>query len=255
MLQRIKTASSAALTVGDCGDGSTSAGAGTPVESRFGEHLGETGGREVVVCRHRRGRNHKYDRPPTNGRNRTRMLDQLRRDIQTRIDQLLSEAEKLRHALAALGSHESTTPPTAAKSSSPTRSRRRASSAAASRTPTRKSARPRPSAKSATAAASPEPAESQVTASSTGASTAARRARGATKTAVLVALANGTAMTAGEVARATGLGRATVSTTLSKLAKSGEVTKATRGYRISRPRITPPAVTPASSADDQQPVT
>jgi hypothetical protein len=36
-------------------------------------------------------------------------------------------------------------------------------------------------------------------------------------------------MTAGEVATATGLGRASVSTTLSKLAKSGEVTKAARG--------------------------
>ncbi len=39
-------------------------------------------------------------------------------------------------------------------------------------------------------------------------------------------------MTAGEVAAATGLGRATVSTTLSKLAKSGEVTKAQRGYSL-----------------------
>jgi uncharacterized membrane protein len=34
------------------------------------------------------------------------------------------------------------------------------------------------------------------------------------------------------LAKATGLGRATVSTTLSKLAKSGEVTKAKRGYRL-----------------------
>jgi DNA-binding IclR family transcriptional regulator len=47
---------------------------------------------------------------------------------------------------------------------------------------------------------------------------------------VLVALADGKAMTAGEVAAATGLARATVSTTLSKLAKSGEVLKAERGY-------------------------
>jgi DNA-binding IclR family transcriptional regulator len=49
---------------------------------------------------------------------------------------------------------------------------------------------------------------------------------------VLAALANGSAMTAGEVANATRLGRATVSTTLSKLAKSGEVMKAERGYRL-----------------------
>jgi CRP-like cAMP-binding protein len=39
-------------------------------------------------------------------------------------------------------------------------------------------------------------------------------------------------MTAGEVAAATGLARGTVSTTLSKLAKSGEVLKAERGYRL-----------------------
>jgi DNA-binding IclR family transcriptional regulator len=39
-------------------------------------------------------------------------------------------------------------------------------------------------------------------------------------------------MTAGDVATATGLGRASVSTTLSKLASSGEVTKAARGYQL-----------------------
>jgi len=39
-------------------------------------------------------------------------------------------------------------------------------------------------------------------------------------------------MTASEVANETGLGRASVSTTLSKLAKSGELTKAARGYQI-----------------------
>jgi DNA-binding IclR family transcriptional regulator len=51
---------------------------------------------------------------------------------------------------------------------------------------------------------------------------------------VLEALTSGTAMTASEVASATGLGRASVSTTLSKLAKSGEVRKATRGYELAR---------------------
>ena len=54
---------------------------------------------------------------------------------------------------------------------------------------------------------------------------------GAPKSAVLAALSDGQAMTAGEVAAATGLGRATVSTTLSKLAKTGAVAKADRGYR------------------------
>ena len=49
---------------------------------------------------------------------------------------------------------------------------------------------------------------------------------------MLAALAGGEAMTAGQVADKTGLARGTVSTTLSKLAKSGEVQKAERGYRV-----------------------
>jgi DNA-binding IclR family transcriptional regulator len=48
----------------------------------------------------------------------------------------------------------------------------------------------------------------------------------------LEALADGNPKTAGEVATASGLGRGSVSTTLSKLAKSGEVVKADRGYRL-----------------------
>ena len=67
-----------------------------------------------------------------------------------------------------------------------------------------------------------------------------RTAAGATKSAVLEALAGGQAMTAGEVAAKAGLGRATVSTTLSKLAKSGEVQKAQRGYRLA-PTARPPS--------------
>jgi DNA-binding IclR family transcriptional regulator len=52
---------------------------------------------------------------------------------------------------------------------------------------------------------------------------------------VLDALSDGTAKTAGEVASQTGVARGTVSTTLSKLAKSGEVVKAERGYRLPSP--------------------
>ncbi len=37
-------------------------------------------------------------------------------------------------------------------------------------------------------------------------------------------------MTASEIAVATGIGRATISTTLSRLAAAGEITKAARGY-------------------------
>ena len=51
---------------------------------------------------------------------------------------------------------------------------------------------------------------------------------------MLAALAGGEAMTAGQVADKTGLARPTVSTTLSKLAKTGEVQKAERGYRLRR---------------------
>jgi DNA-binding IclR family transcriptional regulator len=49
---------------------------------------------------------------------------------------------------------------------------------------------------------------------------------------VLGALSSDAGLTAGEVAKVTGLARGTVSTTLSKLAKSGEVVKAERGYRL-----------------------
>ena len=46
-------------------------------------------------------------------------------------------------------------------------------------------------------------------------------------------------MTAGQVATKAGLARPTVSTTLSKLAKTGEVQKAARGYRLSSTAQTP----------------
>ena len=59
-----------------------------------------------------------------------------------------------------------------------------------------------------------------------------RTARGATRASVLAALAGGEALTAGQVATKAGLARPTVSTTLSKLAKTGEVEKAERGYRL-----------------------
>jgi DNA-binding IclR family transcriptional regulator len=69
---------------------------------------------------------------------------------------------------------------------------------------------------------------------------------------VLQALAGGSAMTAAEVATATGLGRASVSTTLSKLANSGEVTKAARGYQLAGPTAAEvPADVGASSEDGE----
>jgi hypothetical protein len=66
------------------------------------------------------------------------MLDQLRREIQIRLDELLGEADKLRRALAALGSRDGAARPSASVVSSlaPERARRRARSAPASRTAT-----------------------------------------------------------------------------------------------------------------------
>jgi DNA-binding transcriptional ArsR family regulator len=123
------------------------------------------------------------------------VIDRLRKEIQERLDQLLHEAERLRGALAALdprGGSSAAPRPAASQPRSATTRRRQ---------PQRTKARP-------------------------------RTAPGATKSRVLGALSDGKAMTAGEVAAATGLARGTVSTTLSKLAKSGEVLKAERGYRL-----------------------
>ncbi len=151
------------------------------------------------------------------------MIDRIRHDIQERLEQLLAEVEKLRRALAALDPREKPTP---------------------KRTP-------KPAERSAPAAAStpesPSAAPHKRVPSSGTASSRARTAPGATKATVLGALSADGAMTAGEVAKATGLGRATVSTTLTKLAKTGEVTKAERGYRLPAP--SEPAVPPGDSTN------
>jgi len=60
---------------------------------------------------------------------------------------------------------------------------------------------------------------------------AAAAPRGQTRAKVLEALKDGP-KTAGEVAAATGVPRGSASTTLSKLAKSREVVKAERGYKL-----------------------
>jgi CRP-like cAMP-binding protein len=60
---------------------------------------------------------------------------------------------------------------------------------------------------------------------------AAAAPRGQTRARVLEALKDGP-KTAGEIAAATGVPRGSASTTLSKLAKSGEVIKADRGYKL-----------------------
>ena len=139
------------------------------------------------------------------------MIDRLREQLQERLDQLLGEADRLRKALAALDPRSPKAPPgkSAARSTAEATSSAAAASAA-KRTPARRTAKP--------AARSPR-----------------QTAPGATKAAVLAALDGSQGMTAGEVAAKAGLGRGTVSTTLSKLAKSGEVEKAERGYRLPSP--------------------
>jgi predicted Rossmann fold nucleotide-binding protein DprA/Smf involved in DNA uptake len=59
----------------------------------------------------------------------------------------------------------------------------------------------------------------------------ARAPRGQNKAKVLDALKDGP-MTASEIAKVTGIGTGTVSTMLTKMAKSGELAKAERGYRL-----------------------
>jgi predicted transcriptional regulator len=88
-----------------------------------------------------------------------------------------------------------------------------------------RAAKPKP------AASATRPARARQTAASKSA-TNGRTVRGGTKASVLAALTGGEALTAGQVATKAGLARPTVSTTLSKLAKTGEVQKAARGYRL-----------------------
>jgi CRP-like cAMP-binding protein len=142
------------------------------------------------------------------------MIDRIRQDIQERLDQLLAEADRLRQALAALGGERSTPARASSSSSSSSPRARRRTARGSSRTRAAGTTASRPRATT---------------------STRSRGSAGGTKSSVLKALAdaNGGAMTASEVASATGLGRASVSTTLSKLAKSGEVSKAQRGYQLS----------------------
>jgi DNA-binding transcriptional ArsR family regulator len=76
-------------------------------------------------------------------------------------------------------------------------------------------------------------AERTASTKSSAAATRQRRAapRGQTRARILEALKDGP-KTAGEIAEATGIARGTASTTLSKLARSGEVVKAERGYKL-----------------------
>jgi DNA-binding transcriptional ArsR family regulator len=172
------------------------------------------------------------------------MLDQIRRDIQARLQDLLDEIDKLRRALAALTSRESE--PDRGDHAAPV-----AGSVAAGESAAESSSAGTARAPRARKASVPPRPTTPAPASSAGAGAPARTAPGATKAAVLEALKDAGAMTAGEIAAATGLGRATVSTTLSKLASSGEITKAPRGYQLQRESGTtrkPPRPRPSVTA-------
>jgi DNA-binding transcriptional ArsR family regulator len=148
------------------------------------------------------------------------VIDRLREQIHQYLDQLADEAERLRHALAALDP--------------------RASKTTARKPDARKAAEP--------AVAKPAPSVTTRAAARRTSQTAApspRRTPGATRASVLAALAGGEAMTASEVAAKVGMARPTVATTLSRLTQTGEVQKAQRGYQLS----------PVGGSTDAAPVT
>jgi DNA-binding transcriptional ArsR family regulator len=146
-------------------------------------------------------------RPPRQGTEHT-LIDRIRHDLQERLEQLLAEADKLRRALAALDPREPTAKPATTPSTTPSPT---TTATAAPKAPRRSASADTPQLRSGSRA---------------------RTAPGETKAKVLSALNSNGGMTASEVASATGLSRGTASTTLSKLAKIGEVTKAQRGYRL-----------------------
>jgi CRP-like cAMP-binding protein len=137
------------------------------------------------------------------------LIDRIRHDIQQRLEQLLAEADKLRHALVALDPRGRVSPTPKATRTQPTPRRAVNTQKAVKRTPPR-------------------------AVGVSNAATSSRRTRpGQTKVTVLAALSRDQGLTAGEVAQATGLARPTVSTTLSRLSKTGDVVKADRGYHLS----------------------
>ena len=152
------------------------------------------------------------------------MIDQIRKDIEVRLTQLRTEADKLEAALGKLDPRNESQTPRRARPKRVSGSNGAASKAGPATSTPAKPTTGRRRAQAATA---------------TG--TSARTAPGSTKATVLTALSSDGGMTAGEVAKATGLGRASVSTTLSKLAKSGEVHKAERGYRLAPAAPSSPA--------------
>ncbi len=162
------------------------------------------------------------------------VIDQIIRAIQASIDELLGEIERLRRALAVLTARESEP-----DRSQPAMPKRSAAGGSAAKSPSG-AARPTPRARKASVPSAPSaPSASTSSRSSAAPARRTRTAPGVTRAVILAALQGGSAMTAGEIAAVTGLGRATVSTTLTRLATSGEIAKAARGYQIRHESETP----------------
>jgi len=140
------------------------------------------------------------------------VIDRIRHDIQERLDQVLAEVDKLRHALAALDHRRR-----------PAATPRPARSVPAAK---------RPAPRATSSKATPARSRARAAGSGNGSAASPRAASGETRARVLAALSSERALTAADVATVTGLARPSVSTTLSRLAKSGEVVKADRGYRL-----------------------
>jgi len=81
-------------------------------------------------------------------------------------------------------------------------------------------------------AAKRSPAAKRSRAARPGAAKRAIAPRGQNQAKILAALKGSQPMTASEISRLTGISAATVSTTLTKMAKHGELAKAERGYRL-----------------------
>ena len=81
-------------------------------------------------------------------------------------------------------------------------------------------------------AAKQSPADKRSRAARPSAAKRATAPRGQNQAKILAALKGSQPMTASEIARLTGISAATVSTTLTRTAKNGELNKAERGYRL-----------------------
>ncbi len=163
------------------------------------------------------------------------MIDRIRADIEQRLEQVLAEADRLREALNALGTSDGPgAAPARRQSRGPARGGRRGGSARSGAAAGGRASRGRSTRSRAATGRSTGAASAGGGGAAASGRTRTRTASGATRQAVLDALskAGGQPLTAGQVASATGLGRPSVSTTLSKLARSGDVTKAQRGYSL-----------------------